>query len=66
MNCIIGREAETATLLKRSLVNSELRGFGFALRQLRRSAFRGGINGLLFEIRTIRVVALLSVFILTC
>ncbi len=36
---VIGREGETATFLKRSLVNSELRGCGFALRQLRRSAF---------------------------
>ncbi len=35
---IIGREGETATLLKRSLVNSELRVAGFAPRHLRRWA----------------------------
>ena len=31
-----GRESETATFLKRSLVNSELRVIGFALRPLNR------------------------------
>lgn len=35
---VIGREGETATFLSRRLFNSELRGFGFAPRQLRRSA----------------------------
>ncbi len=34
----IGREGETATFLKRSLVNSELRVIGFAPRQLNRCA----------------------------
>ena len=32
-----GREGETATLFSRSLVNSELRGGGFAPRHLSRS-----------------------------
>ena len=31
-----GREGETATFLSRPLVNSELRGFGFAPRQFNR------------------------------
>ncbi len=35
---VIGREGETATFIWRCLLNSELRGFGFAPRQLRRSA----------------------------
>ena len=35
---IIGREGETAAFLKRSFFNSELRAFGFAPRQLNRSA----------------------------
>jgi hypothetical protein len=35
---VIGREGETATFLKRSLVNSKLREFGFAPRQLHHSA----------------------------
>jgi len=35
---VIGREGETATFLSRCLFNSELRVFGFAPRQLRRSA----------------------------
>ena len=34
---IIGREAETATLLSRCLLNSKLRVFGFAPRQFNRS-----------------------------
>ena len=34
----IGREGETATFLSRCLLNSELREFGFAPRQLRRCA----------------------------
>ncbi len=33
---IIGREGETATLLSTGLLNSELRVFGFAPRQLNR------------------------------
>ncbi len=33
---IIGREGETATFLKRSFFNSELREFGFAPRQFNR------------------------------
>ncbi len=42
---IIGREGETATLLLRCLFNSELRGFGFAPRQLRRwAAFLAGYD----------------------
>ena len=36
-----GREGETATLFSRSLVNSELRGGGFAPRHLSRSMLRG-------------------------
>jgi len=36
---IIGREGETATLLSRCPLNLNLRGFGFAPRQLRRYAF---------------------------
>ena len=35
------REGETATLLSTGLVNSELRGGGFAPRYLSRSAFLG-------------------------
>jgi len=35
---IIGREGETATFLSRCPFNSELRGFGFAPRQLNRWA----------------------------
>ncbi len=35
---VIGREGETATLLSRCPFNSELRGGGFAPRQLRRWA----------------------------
>jgi len=34
---VIGREGETAALLSSGLLNSELREFGFAPRQLRRS-----------------------------
>ena len=33
---VIGREGETATFLSRCVVNSELREFGFAPRQLNR------------------------------
>ena len=36
---INGREGETATLLSRCVVNSELRVFGFAPRHLNRWAF---------------------------
>ncbi len=39
-----GREGETATLFSRLLVNSKLRGGGFAPRHLSRSAFRGEFN----------------------
>ncbi len=35
---VIGREGETATLLSRRPLNSELRVFGFTPRQLRRLA----------------------------
>ncbi len=37
---VIGREGETATFLLCCLFNSELREFGFAPRQLRRSVSR--------------------------
>ncbi len=40
---VIGREGETATFFSRCLLNSELRGFGFAPRQLNRWARRDEI-----------------------
>ena len=43
---IIGREGETATFLKWSLVSLTLRVFGFAPRQLNRSTLRGEIRRL--------------------
>ena len=41
---IIGREGETATFLKTSLVSPTLRGGGFAPRQFNRSALSGEIR----------------------
>ena len=48
-----GREGETAALLSRSSVNSNLREFGFAPRHLSRSAFLVGIRLIVIMIEII-------------